>query len=332
MATIDDVARAAAVSLSTVSRVFSKPELVQEKTRQRVLDAAEQLGYAPSRIARSLAVGKTGNVGLVVPDIANPFFAPLIKAVQMEARRTDRALFIADWDEHRVEEYPLVLAMAKQVDGIILASPQMPDANIQRVAADATTVLINRRVSGVPSVLIPSKDGMRQAVEHLAALGHTSCAYLAGPRSSWSNSQRRSALREACRRCDMTYRELGPFEPHYESGVRAADPLIAEGVTAVVAFDDVIALGLISRLRERGYETPDDISVIGVDDSPLAAMYCPPLTTVRVPSAEAGEVAARLLLGSLAGASTERSQTVELPTDLIVRGTTGTNKSHRNHR
>lgn len=322
MVTINEVAAEAGVSPSTVSRVFSRPEIVNPVTRQRVMDVASRSGYTPNRIARSLAMGKSGNLGLIVPDIANPFFARLIKAVQAEARRGGLALFIGETDEHRLDEHPLVKAMAKQVDGLVLASPRMSDGQVRELAGIASIVLINRKVRGVPSVLIPSADGMRQAVDHLAALGHERCAYLAGPPNSWSNRQRRSAIRASCRRRGMSYTEMGPFEPRFESGIRAADPLIAAGATAVIGYDDVIALGAISRLAERGVRAGRDISVVGVDDSPLAAIACPPLTSVRVPSAKAGAVAVDLLLDLLAGRDANGGLPAELPTDLIVRSTT----------
>lgn len=322
MVTINEVAVEAGVSPSTVSRVFSRPEVVNSVTRQRVMEVADRLGYTPNRIARSLAIGKSGNLGLIVPDIANPFFAHLIKAVQVEARQAGLALFIAETDEHRLDEYPLVKAMAKQVDGLVLASPRMSDSQIRELVEIAPIVLINRKLRGVQSVLIPSADGMRQAVDHLAALGHDGCVYLAGPRNSWTNLQRRSAIRGACRRHAMSYTEMGPFEPRFESGVRAADPLIAAGATAVIAYDDVIALGVISRLSEREVRVGREMSVIGVDDSPLAAIACPPLTTVRVPAAKAGAVAVRLLLDLLAGRDANGGLPTELPTDLIVRSTT----------
>lgn len=258
----------------------------------------------------------------MVPDLANPFFPPLIKAAQSRARRAELELYIADTDEHRYDELPLVRAITKQVDGLVLASPRMSDAELREVVAMAPTVLVNRRVDGAAAVLIPSADGMRQAVEHLYALGHRRCMYLGGPSHSWSNAQRRAAVRATCRRLGISYTAAGPLEPRYESGVRAADLVLADGATAVIAYDDLIALGVIARLKERGVQAGRDISVIGTDDSPFAAIATPPLTSIRVPSASAGNIAIKLLLDLLASGGTDDPPRIELSTELIVRATT----------
>lgn len=323
MATINEVAARAGCSPTTVSRVFSRPELVRADTRQRVMAVAQELGYTPNRVARSLAMGRSGNIGLVVPDIANPFFPPLIKAAQQQARIGDYALFIADTDEHAQDEFPLVRAMTKQVDGMVLVSPRMSDAQVREVIELVPTVVINRKLSGALAVLIPATDGMEQAVEHLVALGHRSVIYLAGPATSWSNVQRRNSLRRACGRRGIAFTQLGPFEPRFESGLRAGDLVLAEGVKAVIAFDDVVALGLMNMLANRGVRVGADISVIGVDDSSFASIASPPLTSIRVPSAAAGSTAVRLLLDLLSGAGSGAMSVVELPTELIVRSSTG---------
>jgi DNA-binding LacI/PurR family transcriptional regulator len=299
VATINDVAARAGVSPTTVSRVFARPELVHIDTRQRVTAVAQQLGYTPNRLARSLAMGRSGNIGLVVPDIANPFFPPLIKAVQQQARLGDYALFIADTDEHARDEFPLVRAMAKQVDGLVLTSPRMSDAQIREVIELVPTVVINRNLTGALAVLIPTTDGIEQAIDHLVALGHRSVVYLAGPATSWSDVQRRNGVSRACGRHGIRFAELGPFEPRFESGLRAGDLVLAEGTTAAIAYDDLVALGLINLLTDRGVRVGADVSVIGVDDSPFSSMSSPPLTSVRVPSAAAGSTAVRLLLDML---------------------------------
>jgi DNA-binding LacI/PurR family transcriptional regulator len=284
---------------------------------------AQQLGYTPNRVARSLAMGRSGNIGLVVPDIANPFFPPLIKAVQQHARLSDYALFIADTDEQAREEFPLVRAMAKQVDGLVLVAPRMSDEQIREVIELAPTVVINRQLAGAHAVLIPTTDGMEQAIDHLVALGHRSVVYLAGPATSWSDLQRRNGVSRTCGRHGIGFTQLGPFEPRFESGLRAGDLVLADGATAVIAYDDLVALGLISRLTDRGVRVGSDVSVIGVDDSPFASMASPPLTSVRVPSAAAGSTAVRLLLDLLSGQESAESSVLELPTELIVRSSTG---------
>jgi DNA-binding LacI/PurR family transcriptional regulator len=320
MATISDVAARAGVSRSTVSRVFLQPQVVAEDARRRVLAAAEALGYQPSPVARSLRRGRTGNLGLVVPDIANPFFPPLIKAVQRQARRHQMALFVADSDEHADDELALVRAMAKQVDGLILASPRVGEDDLRQLLDGTPTVVINRRLDGIPAVITTAQQGLTQAVEHLVALGHRHVVYLAGPQHAYSNQRREQALAVACRAHGVELSELGPFEPHFESGVRAGDLVLAQQASAVVAYNDQIALGLLARLAERGCRVGPDLSVVGIDDTWLARMASPALTTVRVPADAAGAAAVRLMLDVLAGSAA--GTPVELPTELVVRSST----------
>ena len=322
MTTISDVAGEAGVSRSTVSRVFLHPHLVAPEARRRVLEAAEVLGYEPNPVARSLRSGTTGNLGLVVPDIANPFFPPLIKAVQRQARRHQMALFVADSDEHVDDELGLVRAMSKQVDGLVLASPRLAEEDLRDLLAGTPTVVINRRLEGVPAVVTNPRQGVDQAVEHLAALGHREVVYLAGPQHAYSNEQRQQALRTACVAFGVGLCELGPFEPHFESGVRAADLVLAQRASAVVAYNDQIALGLLAQLTERGTQVGHDVSVVGIDDTWLARMASPALTSVRVPADAAGAAAVRLMVGVLSGRPMATT-VVELPTELIVRASTG---------
>ncbi len=314
--TLRDVARAAGVSPSTVSRALTMPELVNPTTRARVRDAARALGYEPNRFARGLITGRTGNVGLIVPDLANPFFAAVAKGVQSAARAADFSVFVADTDEDAAAEPALVRALAKQVDGIVLCAPRSSDAALAELGDDPPVVLLNRP----PGVTVDHADGMRQAVEHLAALGHRRVAYVAGPRTSWSDGERERGLRGACDATGTALVHLGHVPPRFDGGVAAGDLALASGATAVLAYNDVVALGLLSRLAARGVAVPGRMSVVGFDDIGMAAMTHPALTTVAVPQHEAGRVAVALLLAALAGrAGTGR----ELPTQLVVRPTTG---------
>jgi DNA-binding LacI/PurR family transcriptional regulator len=323
MTTIADVAARAGVSKATVSRVFSRPQVVRPETRDRVLETARELSFVPSRVARSLAIGRTGSIGLFVPDIANPYFGPVIKAVQREARRHDMIVFTADSDEFDEDEYGLATTMAQQADGLVLFSPRMPDSAILELAERLPLVVLNREIAGVPAVIIPSDDGMTQAVEHLVALGHHRVAYISGPRETYSNRVRRSAVRSAARKFGVELTELGPFEPFFTSGVRAGDPLIASGATAGIAYNDLMALGVMQRLTERGLTVGRDISVIGFDDIWLAPMAQPSLTTVHAPAPEAATSALRWLLELVEQAGTRERTTIRMACELIVRRSTG---------
>jgi DNA-binding LacI/PurR family transcriptional regulator len=319
--TIREVARAAEVSVSTVSRAFTAPDLVNETTRQRVLATAEELGYRPNRAARGLITGRTGNIGVLIPDLANPFFHGILQGVQDRARTADHWVFLADSGEDPRAEYELILQMAKQVEGIVVCSSRMTALQLEQVVGVTSLVFLNRRVAGVPSVLMDSGGGGQQAVDHLAALGHRRVAYLSGPRNSWSNKERRRGLRTAARRVGMDVLELGPFTPGFDAGVQGADLAVAAGVTAIIAYNDLMALGVLSRLADRDIPVPASVSVLGFDDIPLAAMTVPSLTTVAVPKEAAGRAAVDLLLGLLVTGTGGEART-ELPTQLIVRAST----------
>ena len=321
-ATIRDVASAAGVSQATVSRALSMPELVRPATRARVESAARRLGYRPNRAARGLITGRTGNLGLIVPDLSNPFFASVVKGVQAAARAADYSVFIADTDEVADAEVDLMRALAKQVDGLILCSPRAPDAELAAVGEDSTVVLMNRRVGERPSVIVDNADGMRQAVDHLAALGHRRVAYAAGPRTSWSNDQRERGLRQAAEAGGTELAHVGHFPPQFEGGVAAADLVLASGATAVIAYNDVVALGLLNRLGARGVTVPHGLSVVGCDDIDMSAMSQPALTTVSVPKRSAGRATVGLLLSMLGSDGEPGPVHRELPTQLIVRGST----------
>jgi DNA-binding LacI/PurR family transcriptional regulator len=322
-ATIRDVALAVGVSVSTVSRALSMSELVSPATRERVQQAADRLGYRPNRAARGLITGRTGNVGLIVPDLANPFFPSIVKAVQARAREKDYAVFLADADEDRDVEVDLVRALAKQVDGMVLCSPRMTEANLRAISAETTLVMVNRRVGSHPAVTFDNAGGMRQAVAHLQALGHTRVAWVGGPRDSWSNRERHRALRAATASAKIRLVEIGNVIPQFEGGVAAADLVLAAGVSAVIAYNDLVALGLLSRFRARGVEVPGRLSVIGTDDIPLSGMSHPALTTVALPKEQGGRHAVDLLLSLLEGGAETAPTRRELPTHLLVRGSTG---------
>lgn len=326
-ATIRDVARAAGVSPSTVSRVFTMPEIVSESARITVRAAADRLGYAPNRAARGLITGRTGNLGVIVPDLANPFFPCVVKGVQARAHDSDYAVFLADTDEDSAAEPSLVRALAKQVDGIVLCSPRMNEDELRGVVDDTTLVLCNRRIGSTPSITFDNGDGMRQAVFHLRALGHRRVAWVGGPKASWSNEERVRGLRAAATAAGVDLELVGHFPPYFEGGVAAADLVVAAGATAVIAYNDLVALGLNSRFRDRGLVVPDDISVVGIDDIPMSGMSSPALTTVALPKQQAGRAAVDLLLSLLQQSLGTDGVRQELETQLIVRASTAVARS-----
>jgi DNA-binding LacI/PurR family transcriptional regulator len=324
VASIHDVAQRAGVSVATVSRSFTIPETVREATRGRVLEVAAELGYRPNRAARGLITGRTGNLGVIVPDLGNPYFQGVLKGAQGRAREADYAVFVSDSQESATEEAALIGAMSKQVDGIVLCSSRLDAEALAALESDPAVVLLNRRVPGRVTVSVDSAGGMRQAMEHLTALGHTRCAFVSGPRRSWSNQQRLRGLRAAARAAGAEVIPIGPVAPQFDGGIEAAEAVLASGATAVLAYNDLVAAGILSRVAQLGVEVPRRLSVVGFDDIPLAAMLTPALTTVAAPTVRAGAVAVETLLARLDTEVAPPPEPVDhaLPATLVVRGST----------
>jgi DNA-binding LacI/PurR family transcriptional regulator len=325
---IRQVAARAGVSPATVSRVFTQPEAVAAETRRRVEAAAEELGYTPNPAARSLARGRTGNLGIVVPDIANSFSAVIAKAVQRESLRAGYALFIGGSEHRADEEHRLARALAPQVDGLILVAPGMSDDHFEEVGAITPLAALNRDVPGCPAVLIPSADGMTQAAEHLRALGHRDIAFLAGPKV-YSNTMRLASFRAACEDLQVNGIEIDLDDARFVAGVRAGDLVLASRATAVIAYNDEVAVGVMNRLTDRGVSVPGDVSVIGFDDTGLAEMVVPQLTTVRLPAAAAGAAVVPMLLNRVNNRHGATDARLYFDTELVIRATTAPPGSRR---
>ncbi|MGX6607291.1 LacI family DNA-binding transcriptional regulator [Micromonosporaceae bacterium Da 78-11] len=321
--TIRDVAKAAGVSTATASRALSVPEMVRPETRARVQQAADELGYYPNRAARGLITGRTGNIGLIVTDLTNPFFPSVVKGVQSRAGEADYSVFLADSGEDPVVEAGLVRALSKQVDGILLCSSRMAADELLAASGNTVTVMLNRRVGRIPAVTIDNADSIRQAMAHLAALGHRRIGYVAGPSASWSNRERLRSLRASAGPTGLELVEIGSVAPQFTGGVAAADLVLAAEVSAVFAYNDLIALGLLNRFAARGVSVPADISVIGVDDIVFSEMVSPSLTTLVQPKEQLGRAGVELLLHLMA--ETEPSSTArrQLASRLVVRDSTG---------
>jgi DNA-binding LacI/PurR family transcriptional regulator len=315
--TLHDVARTAEVAVSTASRALSDPQRVNVRTRERVQAAARELGYRPNRLAQALPTGRTRMLAVLVPDITNPHNFGLVRGAEAQARAAGSMLVIADTQAGPELEAAHLDRLGASVDGFVLAASRLPDADLQTLAGRSPVVLFNRRVDGLASLATDSADGSRQIVEHLIALGHRSIAYLAGP-PTWSDTQRWRALSEHADAAGARIVRCGPFDPTLEGGPAAADVGLATGATALVAFNDLIAIGALRRLAERGVAVPGQVSVVGFDDIFGADFCSPPLTTVAGPVDEAGRGLVDVLL-----AAREPTPTITLPTHLRIRASTG---------
>ncbi|MCB8823332.1 LacI family DNA-binding transcriptional regulator [Microvirga rosea] len=318
--TISQVAQAAGVSRATVSRTFSRPDLLKPETIKRVHEVAEKIGYVPNQVARALSTGRAGNIALVVPDIANPFFPPLIRAAQARADHAGYAVFLGDSDEQPEREDMLLTKMAAQVEGFILASPRLDEERVRAHAARRPLVLINRDIEGLPRILMDVSVGIAAAIEHLASLNHRHIAYVSGPPASWANQQRQQAAVRTAEKLGIHLTTVPAYHPNHEAGRKAAGELAQLPVTATIAFDDLVAQGIMAGLADLGWRIPQEMSIVGFDDV-LAATTYPPLTTVAAHSADAGTQAVKLLTEVLSRGQI-RDECIIIPTELIVRATT----------
>jgi LacI family transcriptional regulator len=319
-----DVARVAGVSISTVSRALAKPEAVAPETLAKVLDTARGMGYSPNLAARGLITGRTGMIGLIVPDLENPFFASVTKGVQSRARDGGYAVIISDSDEDPSQEAELVRDLCKRVDGMVMCSPRAPDSVIAQLARECTLVLVNRSCADVPSVKIDNLEGIRLAMVHLRALGHRTIAYVGGPSTSWSNMARLDALGTfLAQHPDTELINLGSFQPYVSGGIAAADLVIASEATAVLAYNDLVAFGLLQRFRQRGVAVPGDMSVVGVDDLPMSALTTPSLTSVGIPLVNCGRASVDMVLSLVQHPGSPPVHHHDLSFQLAVRQSSG---------
>jgi LacI family transcriptional regulator, galactose operon repressor len=310
-----DVAREAGVHPSTVSRVLSRPELIGEPTREVVQQAIDRLGYVPNRAARQLAGGRTGTIGVLVPDITNPYFARIVRSVQRCCGSSGRTMLLADTDRRHDVEQSNARALAPSVDGFIVCTPITATARWSAIAGAKPLVFVNRRAAGVASVVVDQAAIVRLAVDHLRELGHTSIVAVRGPADYWSARQRDRVIRSL-----DGVTAVGSLHPDFDAGVRLAAELLDAGVTGVAAFNDQQALGIVAGVRAAGGSVPADLSVVGSDDIDAAAMSSPTLTTVAAPMQQLGETAFATLDRLLAGRSEPASTT--LPVTLSIREST----------
>jgi LacI family transcriptional regulator, galactose operon repressor len=313
--TIIDVAARAGVHPATVSRTLSRPEKVAPATRKRVETAVNKLGFVPNRAAQVMKTGRTGNVAVIVPDITNPHFGSMVRAVERTAREGDLQVLLADTSEHSREEILAARTLAHDVDGFVVLSPRRLHRELDALGSKPA-VFVNRPVPAYGSVLLRSAPAVGEALLHLASLGHRRLVFLGGPAGSWAASERRAAVRKAAGRSGVDVALVDAAEPTFEAAADSVPRLVNDPATAVIAFNDQMALGVIAGLARLGIAVPGDLSVVGIDDVPMAAMVAPPLTTIGLPTEQAGTSAVELLR---AGATT----TTELFGTLVVRESTG---------
>jgi LacI family repressor for deo operon, udp, cdd, tsx, nupC, and nupG len=319
------IAAALGVSVATISRVLTRPDLVNERTRERVLREIERLGYRPNLAARDLRRGQTGTVLFVAPQLGT-FFLDILHGVEKAADERDFSVLVANTraDLNRERSY-FDLVASHRADGIILLTGELPLGpgssmrNLPPLVL-AAEPLLN---STLPAVTVDHAGGAEEAVRHLINLGHRRIAHIAGPDSVLSAGSRMSGYRKALRAArlplDETLTQRGFFT--VESGTIAMHALLRQHrvPTAVFCANDLMAIGAIRALRAVGLRVPADVSVVGFDDGELAEIYDPPLTTVNIPRFDVGYQAMTMLADLIAGKRPNRS--ITLGTRLIVRAT-----------
>jgi len=315
-ATLTAVAQAAGVSIATASRAFSSPDRLAPATLERVQQVASDLGYTGS----PGAAGETGRtIGVVVPDIANAIYGSLIKAIHDQAwhGRHRVVLFDTAEDPRREREQ---IERAKELDGFLLCSPRLPTDELDALLGDARCVVVNRALDGHPNVLFDTDNGVRQSIDHLVALGHRHIAYAAGPRDSWAEEQRAASAELACADHDVRLTRLPHAAATIQGGRAAGATALSSGATAVLAYNDLVAMGLQAGIATLGRRCPEDLSIVGIDDIDLVGAMQPGLTTVHLAMDRCGSLAMEMLIAAIAAGG--EPEVVRLESQLIVRGTT----------
>ena len=333
--TMSDVAREAGVDVSTVSRALNPRTagMLRNETVERVLGAASQLGYQPNVLARGLRTQKSHTIGMVIPDLTNPFFPPIVRGVQDALDDDEYTLILTNTDnDARREELGFQSLVGRQVDGLVVATSHLdPDEDRWDGAAGTLPkVLVNRRGANgsAPSVAPDDAEGATQVLAHLMELGHRRVAHIAGP--SNTSTGRTRATTFAARAT-----EAGVFDPDLveptayfsiDEGQAACRRLYERrpDVTAIFAANDLLAIGCLRELRARELAVPDTVSLVGFNDMPLVDLMEPPLTTMHIPGYEMGRTAGRMLLDLLEGTPGQRTApVVNVRPELVVRSSTG---------
>ncbi|AGF73289.1 LacI family DNA-binding transcriptional regulator [Corynebacterium halotolerans] len=348
--TIYDVAEAAGVAASTVSRALSRPDRVSFRTAERIRQTADRLGYR-SRLATRTpgpaeAPTRTDNLGLVVADITNPFFLEILHGAEHAARTQNMTVTVANTQESVPRALRAIEQLIPHVDGLMLASARLSQGEIQKIARTIPTVVVNRPVQGVPSVLVDNHEGAIKAAIHLEAQGARSITYLAGPEDSWADATRWRGLVDAVSHTDSTdptvsltsatrlslehvrrlahvsVRQQRVDEPTIRGGRRAFEVWRRDPTDAVLCFNDLVAVGFLQQARVNGVAVPDGVAVIGFDNTEMTTIVSPSLTTVAGPLRAVGRVTAANLIALVKGIRTTFVKPRVLPTRLIVREST----------
>jgi LacI family transcriptional regulator len=336
--TLRDVARRSGVHPATASRALNPATrmLVSEETAGRVLSAAAALGYRPNTVARSLRTRRSHTIGVLIPDLTNPLFPPIVRGLEDRLAADGYVALIGNTDADDERELMVFeLMRARHVDGFVLATATTHNRVLEEAAQAGLLVVLVNRLSeefSFPSVSVDNERGIRLAVGHLAGLGHRRIAHVAGPQDTSTGRERLRGFERALADAGLTASpSLITYAAAFaiEEGYRCTRELLGAGngtggpvCTAIAAGNDMLAIGCYKALEEAGLRCPEDVSVIGFNDMPFIDRLRPPLSTIAFPHYQVGTEAAQLLLERLAG--DERPvRSLHLAPELVVRGSTG---------
>lgn len=348
--TIYDIAEAAGVSPSTVSRAFSRPDRVSFNTAEKIRTIAEELDYRTKLETRNSVRTTKDVIGFVAADLSNPFFVEVLRGASHAGWVQDVWIHASDVQESQEKSRAAVDKLMGHVDGLLLASARLSNSEIQKIARTVPTVVINRPVNGVPSVLVDSYDGSIRLAAHLADQGARTVTYLSWPEESWMDSVRWRGLREATGSAagdesplftrhiplsderlnavaQMSVSKITLGAPTAQGGRRAFIEWKKHPTDAVVCFNDMVAVGFLHQAAREGVRIPDDVLVAGFDNNDAAQLVSPSLTSVAGPLRAVGRVAAANLIALVQGIKKPMAKPRVLPTRLIVRESTAVKKT-----
>jgi len=330
---IREVAAHAGVSVATVSNVLNRPEIVAQQTRDRVNASIRQLGFVRNESARQLRAGRSRTIGLVVLDVANPFFTDVARGVEDEASKAGLAVILCNSDDQeRKEKRYLELLEAHRVQGVLITPVAGAGSRLARLQRRGTSVVLVDSRSPSPgqcSVAVDDVLGGDLAMSHLLAAGHDHIAYVSGPPAIRQVADRREGALRALARAGRAADDLEVIDAgalNVAGGQKAGAEIAAlppgSRPTAVFCANDLIALGVLQEMTRNHIRVPEDVSIIGYDDIDFAAAAAVPLTSVRQPRHQLGSTAARLLLDEAAGDGTHQHRQVIFEPELVVRQST----------
>jgi LacI family transcriptional regulator len=328
MATIRDVAREAGVSPATVSRYLNGNIELPAETAGRIDAVSKRLDYRPNLLAKRLSLGSSETIGLVTPEIANPFFAALAAAAEAEARRAGFSILLSSTGgDLEMEAASIDRLAARHVDGLLVLTNRVDDGRLRDLIDGRTDVVVlDEDVPGarVTRIFVENEAGSRDATRHLIAAGHRRIAHIGGPEQLLSTEERFAGFARAMAEAGLEVEDglvrFGPYErAHGRDATRA---ILANGrPTAVFTGSDYIAIGVLEELAAHGLSVPGDLSLASFDDMPFADLLSPPITTVRQPIEALGRLGIRTLLAQIRGEETPPIQ--RLPTELVIRRSVG---------